>query len=417
MTRFGIRGLLAGIVAALTVAAAAPGQAAAAPKVNGIFDLSGSPGYLTQGPDGNIWTTLSGSGAGNDVARITPDGTVTEFDAPSLSGAVGITTGPDGNLWVTRPAAVAEFAPADPTNATSEPVLDVTDPRAITSNKDGNLWAASGDKLLKIPPADPTSYTPFTINGMGARGVAAGSDGTLWIADFGSARIVNATTAGVPTFYDVGGGPQEVAGGKGGQIAYTNQGANPHEIGRISPGGTPKPTNVPDTDPFGIALGADGAYWVAQFLSGDLGRLTSDGKYTTLGGLPAGSGPRQITAGPNRTLWVGLEQSNQVARVTGLQANLQAKITKRPKNRVSSRKGGAKATYKFRTQPRSAKSECRLKRQGKRNKREKRLAKYRSCKSPKKYKGLRAGRYQFAVRAVQGKDEGKPATDGFRVRR
>lgn len=400
------------------IATAVAGQAAAAPKVNGIFDLSGSPKYLTQGPDGNIWTTLSGSGVGSDVARITPDGTVTEFDAPSLSGSVGITTGPDGNLWVTRAAAIAKVPPGDPTNATSFAVLDVTDPRAITSNDDGNLWTASGDKLLKIPPTDPTTYTPFTFNGMGARGIAAGSDGTLWIADFGGARIVNATTAGAPTFYNVGGGPQEVRAGKGAQVAYANPGADPQEIGRVNPGGIPKPRTVPDTDPFGIALGADGAYWVAQFFGNDLGRLTSDGKYTTLGGFPAASGPRQLTAGPNRTLWVGLEASNQVARVTGLQASLDTKITKHPKNRVSGGDGGARVTYKFKTQPASAKSECKLKRQGKGNKREKRLAKFRSCDSPKKYKRLRGGRYEFAVRAVEGRDkDGTPATDRFRVRR
>jgi streptogramin lyase len=417
VTGFCMRRLLAVIASGPLVAIAFAATAAAAPKVNGVFDLTGSPQYLTQGPDGNIWTTLSGSGVGNDVARIAPDGTVTEFDAPSLAGSVGITAGQDGNLWVTRSAAVAKFPPADPTSATPFAVADITDPRAVTGNEDGNLWTASGDKLLKIPPADPTTYTPFTINGMGARGIAAGSDGTLWIADFGSARIVNATTAGTPTFYPVGGGPQEVEAGKGGQAAYANPGADPQELGRINPGGDPKPTKVPNTDPFGIALGADGAYWVAQFLGNNLGRLTSQGKYTTLDGLPAGSGPRQITAGPNRTLWVGLELTGQVARVTGLKARLNTKITKRPRNRVSGRKGGAKVKYKFKTKPASAKSQCKLKRRGKRNKRERRLAKFRSCRSPKRYRRLRSGRYKFAVRAVKGKDRDKsPATDRFRVR-
>jgi streptogramin lyase len=40
-------------------------------------------------------------------------------------------------------------------------------------------------------------------------------------------------------------------------------------------------------DPRGIVTGPDGAYWIAQFAARKLGRLTPQGGYTTLGGLPA----------------------------------------------------------------------------------------------------------------------------------
>jgi len=97
----------------LTLAAGLlPATASAAPAVNGVFDLSGSPGHLTEGPDGNIWATLSGSGLGNELARITPQGTVTEFDPADVASPVGIATGDDGNLWVTQPGGVAKVPPA-----------------------------------------------------------------------------------------------------------------------------------------------------------------------------------------------------------------------------------------------------------------------------------------------------------------
>jgi hypothetical protein len=153
---------------------------------------------------------------------------------------------------------------------------------------------------------------------MGARGIDAGG-GRLWIADFGSARIISATTAGVATPIDVGGGPQEVAGGPGGQVAYGNPGVFPQNVGRLVPGGMPLLTDTPQADPFGIDFAADGAYWIAQFAAGNLGRLTPAGAYTTLAGLPAGSGPRYLTAGPCNTVWVGLETSQQVARISGVE--------------------------------------------------------------------------------------------------
>jgi len=72
------------LIAALAAALLGPAAATGAPQVNGVFPLSGSPGELTEGPDGNIWVALSDSAAGNDLARITPDGTVTEFNPGPL---------------------------------------------------------------------------------------------------------------------------------------------------------------------------------------------------------------------------------------------------------------------------------------------------------------------------------------------
>ena len=288
----------------------------AAPAVDGEFAVSGKPGYIALGPDGNLWTVLTGSAANNDVARISPAGVVEEFDVPALAGAVGIATGPDGNLWVTRPAKVARFAPAAPAGATEFAVADLAGPRDITAGPDGNLWAAAGDKLLRIPPANPTGYTAFPIAGLDARGLAADGD-RLWIASFGNGTIYSATTAGVATPHAVGGGPQEVGAGAGGQVAYANPGSNPQTVGRLMNGGSPLDTPAPG-DPFGVAFGSDQAYWFAQFASDDLGRLSADGEYSRLTGLSAASGPRHITTGPGNTLWVSLETAGKVARVTGV---------------------------------------------------------------------------------------------------
>jgi streptogramin lyase len=313
----GLRSLLPTLAVALVVLLVPTTASVAAPAVDGEFAVSGKPGYIASGPDGNLWAVLSGSGLNNDVARISPAGVVEEFDVPALAGAVGIAAGPDGNLWVTRAAKVARFSPAAPAGATEFAVADLAGPRDIAAGPDGNLWAASGDKLLRIPPANPVGYTPFTIAGLDARGLAADGE-RLWIASFGNGTIYSATTAGVATPHAVGGGPQEVAAGAGGQVAFSNPGSNPQTVGRLTSGGSPLMTPAPG-DPFGVAFGSDQAYWFAQFASDDLGRLSTEGEYSRLTGLSAGSGPRQITAGPGNTLWVSLETAGKVARVTGVE--------------------------------------------------------------------------------------------------
>lgn len=305
--------------ATLAAALAAAGPASAAPAVAGEFAVTGTPNYLAADQAGNIWTPLTGA-ATNEIAKVAPDGTVTEYDVANLTNAKGITADAQGTMWVTRTNGVARFDPANPAGATPTAIADIADPRAITLGADGNLWTASGDKLVKFSPANPGGFTSQTIAGMGARGITAGGDGSLHIADFGSARIVHVTTTGAVTFTPVGGGPQEVAAGPGTQIGYANPGANPHVFGRISGGAVAGETQMPASDPFGIVMGNDNAYWIARFATHDIGRVTGDGQFTTLPGLSALSGPRYITKGANNTLWVGLETAKKVARITGVEA-------------------------------------------------------------------------------------------------
>lgn len=291
---------------------AVPAPALAAPALDGTFGVSDKPGKLAVGADGNAWVVVA-----DKLARITPAGVVTEFNPANMGNPVGITAGPDGNLWLTEAGGVVKADPANPDGATKTAIVDIVDPRGITAGPDGNLWTGSGDKLIRIPPAAPNTATSFPVL-TGARGITS-SGGLLWVADFGGQRIVSATTAGAATPYATGGGPQEVGAGPNGQIAYANPGAIPHEIGTLSAGGTPTKIERPLADPFGIAFGADGAYWIAEFAAHRLARLTPEGAVTTFDGLPANSGPREIVAGPSNTLWVSLENVNKVARISGVE--------------------------------------------------------------------------------------------------
>jgi streptogramin lyase len=293
--------------------AAAP--ATAAPKVHGKFAVSGvgTNNELTKGPDGNIWVTLDQT---NDIARITPKGKVKEFNPANVTNPIGITTGPDGNLWVTQSGGVASFSPADPDAAVKYAINDISDARPIVTGPDGNLWTVSGADVIRIPLADPTTATSFPVLVAG-RDIDTGRDGKLWVADFGS-QVVRVKTDGTAKSYDTGNGSglQAIAAGPKGQVAYADPTSNPQKVGRVEKGKVKRRT-APG-DPFGVAFGADRAYWIPCFASGDLYRLNTGGKLSTLKGLGKNAGPRRITSGPKHTLWVTLDGAEQIARVSGV---------------------------------------------------------------------------------------------------
>jgi streptogramin lyase len=319
------------IPALLVLLALAPATASAAPTVSGEFPtgagtLSAKPRHLTLGSDGNIWAVLEG-GAG--LARVTPAGAVTEFANANLTGSTteGITTGPDGNLWVTATNKVVKISPGDPTAGTPTTINEIGSPQAITTGPDGNLWTGSDANLIKIPPGDPTTYKHYNgVLGV-AQDIAAGGNGQIWVADRGGTkRIASFTTADPPvaTYYNTDplGGPYGVVAGPGTQMAFSDPLASPQTVGRITPGGSPLTTPTPDGigDPHSAVFGNDGAYWFARFGTDDVLRLTLTGQVTTLPGLSASSGPRQIAKGPGDTLWVSEETALKIGRISGVSA-------------------------------------------------------------------------------------------------
>jgi streptogramin lyase len=320
------------LAATLTALAAAP--AAAAPAVDGVFDMPGvtTNGQLTVGPDGNVWVALEAA-----VARVKPDGTVTLFNSAALNNTLGSPQGgitsAGGFIWVSQTpgggqSTIVKIPPADPSTATGVDVTDLTaGTSALTTGPDGNIWAGIAGKLIGFSPSNPATSTTFTIGGLAPKAITSSSDNTLWITDATNGQLVNVTTAGVSQAYPVGGNPQFVGAGPNGQVAFGNPGSAPQRIGLLVPNGTPQLIDRPNgSDPFGVAFGNDGAFWIAEFAGNRLARVTADGQLTTLTGFPAvtGQGPRQIVAGPNNTLWATLDKpgdvaNSKIARITGVE--------------------------------------------------------------------------------------------------
>ncbi|HSK50883.1 MAG TPA: hypothetical protein VK889_10385 [Solirubrobacterales bacterium] len=416
-----------GFPAALLVTLVLAGPAAAAPAVSGEFPLVGkidTNNKLARGPDGNMWVTLQGPE--KDVAKITPAGEITEYDL-AVAGASGIVTGPDGNLWVTRPGGLTRFSAADPVGSKAPfEIATITGNSPITVGPDAQLWVATQNLLLRVTLAKPAEPTPFAVPGLDPKDIDSTS--FLVVADAGSSRVLFSTVTGILSEFKLSGQAQGVAADPSGQVAFTQPVTPPKEIGLLSPAMAPLVLSAEGTDPFGIALGPDGAYWSAEFISDGLTRLTPTGQLSDLTGFAKGSGPRQVAAGPGNTLWVTLTMTNKIGRVSGVEVEPpvvtppptaaivpETTIKAGPKGRL--RIGGKRRKVKFRFQSPNlgVGFECRLKRLPRKPTAKASKAVFAPCQSPRAYR-RGPGRYRFAVRAVlDGVADPSPAVRGFRI--
>jgi virginiamycin B lyase len=408
------------IALALLLASAA--AAAAAPRLDGEFaipesELSGN-NKIAAGPDGNMWVTLA---SGKDVARITPGGQVTEYDLEATN-PLGITTGPEGRIWITENGGVRSFLPSDPEGTDQlVPVIQVLNNHAIVTGPDGNLWVATENLLVRVTPAGEAQeyvalgLTPKDIDVAGSLLAVASQE-----------RILTATPTDPPvtTDYPIEGSSQGVAGGPSGRIAFSDPLASPEQVGQFTPPEQPQARTL-EGDPFGVAFGADGAFWIAQAGPPEaLARLTPDGQLSSLGGFQEGFNPRQIAAGPGNTLWVTLENvegGDRVARISGVETIRaetppvppDTRIGRAPKKKTKTRRRRARVKFRFSSETAGATFECALSRRGKGAPAPR--PRFRSCRSPKVYR-LAPGRYRFMARAVAGGlVDPTPAKRFFRV--
>ncbi|WP_205471399.1 hypothetical protein [Nocardioides sp. SYSU D00038] len=341
---------LAALVVPTTSAGAAPArpvQPAAKPTLGGPFEVDGEPGKISVGPDGNVWFGVTGNSGGNDLGRITPSGTITYYDLGSTS--VGwLTPGPDKNLWATTATGVARIPTGDPTTVATFTITGFNQPEGIVTGPDKNLWAVGGDTLYRVPPAAPTTATPFTVAGMQGKQVTANAT-HVWVADAANGKVHAFKTDGTHTSVDVGGNPQGVVAGANGQVLYSNpENANNH-VARLTLGRAPQKTALPGTDPsFGVAYGADRAYWVGLFLTRKIARITADGTKTEYGTFPDPYKPRYVTAGAGGTIWASLQDPGSdgaIGRVTGLDVDNRATVTLKS-TRVKVKRGKAQLRLK-----------------------------------------------------------------------
>jgi virginiamycin B lyase len=192
------------------------------------------PYCLTVDPAGNLWYSsrhgfLSNyaTDAAEEIGRVTPDGTVTEFPLPNRPGPFNITAGPDGNLWFAANStrAIGRITPEG--KLTEFPTR--ADPMSITAGPDGNLWFTQYLAPIGRITVDGaiTYFTLYTT--WGAREITAGPDGNLWFTLEEGHYVGRITTGGAIAEFPLptrGVVPGSITTGPDGHVWFTDPGRN-----------------------------------------------------------------------------------------------------------------------------------------------------------------------------------------------
>lgn len=275
-----------------------PAPALAAPQIDFYsYDLGDMfiLGGFVAGPDGAQWFTNSNGSPPSQIGRLKSDGTIGALASYTLGNLGDLTVGPDGNLWATA--------------------------RSFSGN------ASDLDHIVRITPQLAiTSYPLPNPNSIPER-IVAGPDGALWFTESNGNRIGRISTSGAITEFTVpthASAPTGIAAGADGNVWFTEKVGN--RIARISTAGTfaEFPSLDPGSAPAYITNGPDGRIWFSDKPHRRLGAITAVGTLTSypidipppIIGNPNNAGPEALIAGPDGNLWVIVQQTHQIWRVS-----------------------------------------------------------------------------------------------------
>lgn len=257
------------------------------------------PISITEGADGNLWFTLQNS---SQVARITPEGVVTEFVTPTFSFPFDITPGPDGNVWFSE-GSNGQIAYITPEGEITEIMFSVFDAASgITTGPDNNIWfcdltgnniwryALATQSLTKFPIPTPNSFP---------QDITAGADGNLWFTELLGGKIGRITTSGVITEFGNLDSPRSITDGPDGNVWF-GLSFTPF-IGKVTPAGTITLYPTPSR-PEQVAHGHGNTILFSEFAANKVATITPDG-FVTESQEFRFSEPTGITAGPRRSVW------------------------------------------------------------------------------------------------------------------
>ena len=298
------------------------GRAAAASNPITEFTLSSTaqPGYITDGPDGNVW--FSEINNISVVGKITPAGIVTEYPLTGCnSSAFQVVSAPDGNVYFPAPCAGPNVAvdaasigrltpsgtytmfpiPALPGNAGADEASP-SGPAVI--GPDGNLWFGGDQGYVARFNFSTDSVDEFPLPSQpswgGTESMTVGPDGNLWLSEpfdpgVGIALIKLVVAAAVPgtsNGFSIVNLPSSQFGGMENQIAPT------------------------------MPVGPDGNFWITNVGDDSVSSVTTGGTATTFP-IPSGSpgfnttsGPTGLSLGSDSNLWLVEQTSQNIARVT-----------------------------------------------------------------------------------------------------
>lgn len=258
------------------------------------------PIAITQGGDGNFWFTLQNS---SQVARITPQGVITEFRTPTFSFPFDITPGPDGNIWFSE-GSTGQIGFITPEGHITEIMFSLFDASSgITTGPDGNIWFCdlTGNNIWRyVLTTRSLSKFPVPTPNAFPEGITTGPDGNLWFTERAAGKIARITPDGIIT--EVASGlenPRSIVLGPDGNLWFNL--AFVPQLGRITTAGVvsifPIPSRADD-----LAPGVGNTLLFTEFGSNKIATITTDGLVTESLEF-RNSEPTGIVAGPGHRAW------------------------------------------------------------------------------------------------------------------
>jgi streptogramin lyase len=199
----------------------------------GLIDIAefGVGGGITAGPDGNLWVSIGDGihGEPRGVRRFSPDGQLSDV-IPGSQALSEMVTDPNGNVWgLVWTDQIERIAPDGTVSDFPLPVhqplilpIPELDPLRMTLavGPDGNIWFSDpyANQIGNITPDGTVSEYAVPTPASLPAGITAGPDGNIWFTELGSGQIgefvlndgVSARRAAPPSAAGVGPVPRTV---------------------------------------------------------------------------------------------------------------------------------------------------------------------------------------------------------------
>ena len=287
---------------------------------------SSAPRHVTTASDGNLWFTVTGAfneetfNTPGQVARVTPDGDITEFTVCDFCSPNQIAEGPDGILY---------FGQNDPRlgriTTSGEVLSSVEMPTTNTIPFEGlaadstSIWFTdrSNNRIGRYNVFTETlEFFPVPTPSANLFDIAVASDGAVWFTesnDGDGAKIGRLDpVTGAITETNVTFRPRGIAIAPDGTVWFTAIFAN--RIGRLTPS-TGEVTHFPTAEganPADIVAADDGNLWFTQLSAGNIARITPEGVITEAKSVKD-SEPLGITMGPDNNPWYAELAADKIA--------------------------------------------------------------------------------------------------------
>lgn len=198
-------------------------------------------------------------------------------------------------------------------------------PERLALDDDGGLWMT--DRFWGIARLDGDGYIDqHSLGGDDASAVAdivKGPDGAIWFAAFESVGRVD-DAGDVKTWRVDGFGLARTIAAANDEVWFTNDG-QPGHIEKLTEDGSsarfPLSGERATFEMAGLAVGPDGALWFTQRGYGrepgdGIGRMTTNGRYTSWALPRRRAAPRRIAAGSDGAMWFTEHDARAIGRIT-----------------------------------------------------------------------------------------------------